>query len=96
MNKNKIFDLNQELTSYCKSDVYILTKSCLIYRDLFFEVTKCSKFKDDKGIDPFFWSLNIASVCNLIYRRNFMPPKSIAIIPEYGLNLGQNHSHKQV
>jgi len=25
-----------------------------------------------------------------------MPSKSIAIIPEYGLNLGQNHSHKQI
>jgi hypothetical protein len=48
------------------------------------------------GIDPFVQCLTIASVCNFIYRRNFMKPQTIAIIPEYGLNLGRNHSHKQL
>jgi hypothetical protein len=35
-------------------------------------------------------------VCNYIYRRTFMREKTIPIIPEYGLNLGRNHSHKQL
>jgi hypothetical protein len=76
--------------------VDILTKSCLTYRDLFIEVTKSDKKDNDEGIDPFAKCLTIASVCNYIYRRNFMREKTIPIIPEYGLNLGRNHSHKQL
>ena len=93
---DKNFNLQEELVKYCLSDVDILTKSCLTYRDIFMEATKSDKIENDCGIDPFMKCLTIASVCNFIYRRNFMPEKSIAIIPEYGLNLGRNHSHKQL
>jgi hypothetical protein len=40
----------------------------------------------DTGIDPFRTSITIASLCNLIYRRNFMPENSIPIIPSNGFN----------
>ena len=94
--KNKLFDLQRELTDYCISDVDILAKSCLTYRDIFLDVTRSENIENDIGIDPFQHCLTIASVCNLVYRRNFMISKTIALIPEYGLNMGQNHSHKQL
>jgi hypothetical protein len=94
--KDKLFDLQKELEEYCISDVDILSKSVLTYRDIFLEVTKSALIENDTGIDPFQSCLTIASVCNLVFRRNFMKPKTIAIIPEYGLNMGMNHSHKQL
>jgi len=42
------------------------------------------KSSEDIGIDPFLHNVTIASFCNLLYRRNFMPQDSIAIIPENG------------
>jgi hypothetical protein len=94
--KNNLFDLKKELEEYCISDVDILSKSVLTYRDIFLEVTKSQQIEDDNGIDPFQSCLTIASVCNLVFRRNFMKPKTIALIPEYGMNMGMNHSHKQL
>ena len=37
--KNKTFDLQTELLMYCKSDVDILVKSCLKFRELFMMIT---------------------------------------------------------
>ena len=94
--KDKLFGL--QLKDYCISDVDILAKSCLTYRDIFLDVTRSEHIENDIGdkSDPFQHCFTIASVCNLVYRRNFMKTKTIALIPEYGLNLGQNHSHKQL
>ena len=94
--KDQSFDLQKELEDYCISDVDILSKSVLTYRDIFLEVTKSDLIENDCGIDPFQSCLTIASICNLVYRRNFMKQKTIALIPEYGLNMGMNHSHKQL
>ena len=96
LQKDKVFNLSKEITTYCISDVDILSKSCLSYRDIFLEATKCEKIIDDIGIDPFQNCLTIASVCNLVFRRNFMIENTIAVLPEYGLNMGENHSHKQL
>ena len=73
-----------------------MAKSCLIYRDIFLDVTRLEQIENNIVIDPFKHCLSIASVCYLVYRRNFMKSKTIALIPKYGLNLGQNHSHKQL
>lgn len=45
------------------------------FRDLFMEVTT---------VDPFERSLTIASACNLVYRKLFLKPNSIAIVPHNG------------
>jgi len=42
--KGKIFDFKQKLYEYCKSDVDILRKGCLKYRELFIDIA---------NIDPF-------------------------------------------
>jgi hypothetical protein len=72
---NYVFNFQQEILSYCRSDVDILRRCCLEFRELFRDVT---------DIDPFEKCLTIASACNLVYRTNFLQEDTIAIIPLHG------------
>ena len=67
---NYVFDFRKEITSYCRSDVDILAKCCLLYREM---------FKDQTGIDPFDKALTIASYCLQVYRTKFLEKDTIAI-----------------
>ena len=89
---NQQFDNKKELEDYCVSDVDILTEGCLKFRKIIMDQTKLNP--QDEGVGPFRVSITIASLCNYIFRRNFMKPKSIAIIPENGYNPKQNTSKK--
>jgi hypothetical protein len=53
-------------------------------------------YDKDEGIDPFLKSLTLPSACHLLYRRNFMKPRSIALIADYGFDPTQKYSHKQI
>lgn len=90
--KDETFNLKQELLEYCKSDVDILAKASLIFRKLFMNLTK--KDSADSGVDPFQCALTIASACHLVYRRNFMPKDSIALIPDFGYQHSESTSYK--
>ena len=89
--KDKIFDLQKELESYCQSDVDILVKSCLIFRELFMMISISDDYP--KGIDPFINSLTMPSACHDVYRKLFMLENSIALIPDFGY---QNHESTSV
>ena len=65
-----VYDFQQELVSYCQSDVKLLKEGFLKFRTLIKKV--CS------GIDPFEVACTAASACNYIYRQLFMPKDSIA------------------
>ena len=93
-NKHKIFDQKYELESYCISDVNILMEGCLKFRSIVMEQTKLNN--DDIGVDPFRVAITLASLCNHIYRRNFMNEDTIAVIPENGYNPKQNSSKKAI
>ena len=67
---NYVFDFRKEITSYCRSDVDILAKCCLLYREM---------FKDQTGIDPFDKALTIASYCQQVYCTKFLQKDTIAI-----------------
>lgn len=90
--RNEIFDFKQELVDYCKSDVDILAKACLMFRKLFMDITKTTS--DDLGVDPFQTCLTIASACHLVYRRNFMRRQVIALIPDFGYQKSEPSSYK--
>ncbi|XP_052817114.1 uncharacterized protein LOC128243395 [Mya arenaria] len=81
IHKNDAFDFQYELLKYCRSDVDILRKCCLKFRELFQDITHKN---DIPGIDPFEKCLTIASACNLVFRRNFLEHESIGIIPSHG------------
>ena len=65
----------QEILTYGRSDVDILRRCCLEFRQLF------CKFTD---IDPFEKSLTIASACNMVFRTNYLETDTIAVIPPQG------------
>ena len=67
---NYVFDFAKEITEYCASDVDILRRSCMEFREL---------FRNSTGIDPFEKCLTIASACQLVYRTNFLKENTIAI-----------------
>ncbi|XP_054291039.1 uncharacterized protein LOC129005984 [Macrosteles quadrilineatus] len=69
------FNLKKELLEYCMSDVDILAQACIKFRSLLLE--QCN-------VDPFLESLTIASACNLAFRRNFLKPNTIGLIPKNG------------
>ena len=92
--KNQTFNLQEELLSYCKSDVDILVKSCLKFRELFMMITTSDDFT--KGIDPFINSLTMPSACHDVYRKLFMPENSIALIPDFGYQNQESTSVKAI
>ena len=65
--------MKREIVEYCRSDLDILRRGCLEFQQLFLETT---------GIDPFASCITIASACNLIYRKSFLKPEIIAILPQ--------------
>jgi len=57
---------------YCKSDVDILRRGCMKFRELFIQIA---------NIDPFQY-ITIASVCQAIYRSEFLPENTIGFCDE--------------
>ena len=71
--ENYVFDFKKEILEYCRSDVEIRRRGIMKLREDFIEL---------ENIDPLRY-ITIASVCMTIYRSNYMPNKTIAIVPEY-------------
>ncbi len=61
------FDFRSEILRYCSSDVDILRRGCIQFRDLFLETT---------GVDPFS-KVTIAAACLQVFKSSFMTPNSI-------------------
>jgi len=70
--KNKTFNFRKEIYKYCKSDVNIFRSGCMKFRELFIQIAT---------IDPFQY-ITIASVCQAIYRSEFVPENTIGICDE--------------
>ena len=73
--KQVIFNMEEELLKYCRSDVDILKRCCLNFT------------KTVKGlckINPFEHCITIAFFCNLIFHTMFFKKETIAIIPHVG------------
>ena len=69
---NYVFNFKEEIIKYCRSDVDILRKCCLEFREMLRGVT---------DIDPFEKCLTIASACHEVYRTNFLEKDTIAVFP---------------
>ena len=70
--ENYVFNFKNELREYCRSDVDILRRSMLKFREDFIEL---------ENIDPLQY-ITIASVCMTIYRCNYMPNNEIAVVKD--------------
>ena len=69
--KHKISDLIIELEEYCRSDVDILLKSCLKFRELFMLIT--TTVDSPRSIDPFISCLTMPSVCHKVDSLHLFP-----------------------
>lgn len=75
--KNEVFDFQKELREYCISDVDILRKGCMKFREIMLSVTSTKKINDKgetmehPGLDPFD-HVTIASACQAVYRELFL------------------------
>jgi len=90
--KDKHFNMQSELKSYCWSDVMLLANGMNKFRKDVIESTKIDE--QDSGVDPFQVSITIASLCNHIFRRNNLEKGTIAVIPEKGYNAETKQSFK--
>ena len=73
VDNNYVFDFRNEIIKYCRSDVDILAKCCLLYREM---------FKDQTGIDPFDKATTIASYCQQVYCTNYLEKDTIALLSQ--------------
>ena len=67
---NYLYDFRKEIIKYCRSDVDILHKCCLLFREM---------FRKETDLDPFDNSLTIASYCHEVYRTNFLKKDTVAV-----------------
>ena len=72
---NYVFDFTQEILTYGRSDVDILRRFSLEFRELFCPIPE---------IDPFEKCLTIASACNMVFRTHYLEKDTIAVIPPQG------------
>lgn len=79
----KIFNFREQLVTYCRADVAILTECCLKFRELFIKETT---------LDPFENSITIASACMKVFRSLFLKKNTIGLIPIGGYNKKEKHS----
>ena len=73
VNEKYVFYFQKEIIEYCRSDIDILRRGVMELIEDFINL---------ENIDPLHY-ITIDSVCMTIYHSNYMPKKTIAIVPEY-------------
>ena len=84
-NANYVFNFREEILKYCRSDVDILRRCVMKFRDQFIAITQ---------IDPLKRCITIASGCNLTFRAKFLQEDTIGIIPPCGYQPERKYSIK--
>ncbi len=82
--RNTVLNFKREFEDYCWSDCLLLQSGCLQFSKLARESSKLND--NDPGFDPLVNFITLASACNMLYRRNYMPIDKIATLPQIGYN----------
>lgn len=77
------FDFQKEIVEYCRSDVDILRRCCLEFKQLMEETC---------NLDPFKYCITIASACNYVFRQEFLEEETIGLVPSQGYQPARKHS----
>ena len=88
---NYVFDFQEEILKYCRSDVDIMAECCKLYREMFMQVTDTTN--DETGLDPFDSAITIAAYCMQVYRTKFLKKDTIALLPQHQ-ELKRKQSHE--
>ena len=91
VDNNYVFDFQQEILKYCRSDVDILAECCKLYREMFRLATDTTN--DETGLDPFDSATTIAAYCMQVYRAKFLRKDTIALLPQHQ-ELKRKQSHE--
>ncbi|KAK5650251.1 hypothetical protein RI129_001280 [Pyrocoelia pectoralis] len=78
-----VFRMVEEIINYCVTDVKILLKGCIRFWNI---------FKSSNYVDPFTEACTIASACNKVFRRRFLKPNTIGLIPVGGYRMADTQS----
>ena len=78
-----VFNFETEIEEYCRSDVDILRRCCLQFKQLMEEVC---------NLDPFKHCVTIASACNRVFRQEFLEENTIGLIPAQGYQPTRKYS----
>ena len=73
--EGKSWNFQQEMLSYCKSDVQLLREGCLKF---------AQDTKNEAGFNPLTQCITIASTCHYFWHNYQMQPKTIAVEPVNG------------
>ena len=73
------------LQKYCQDDVTVLRQACQIFR---------SDFNEVGNVDAFLESCTIASACNKVFRKRFLKPETIGLIPSGGYSCNRKYNKK--
>ena len=82
-NEDFLFDFEKEIEEYCRSDVDILRRCCLKFKELM--ETTC-------GLHPFKYCVTIACACNRVFRQQFLREEPIGLIPPQGYQPARKYS----
>ncbi|KAF4529593.1 hypothetical protein B566_EDAN017876 [Ephemera danica] len=80
----KVFDFKRDIVEYCRADVSVLRRGVTAYCQLCREIAK---------VDPLRETITLASVCLLAFRRSFLTPDTLGLIPHGGYRLRDKQSH---
>ena len=72
---NAVFDFQEELLKYCRSDVKLLKEGCLKF---------LQEFKEIAGFNPLIQSVSIASACNYFWCKEKLEEDLFALEPSGG------------
>lgn len=80
---NYIYNNQNELIEYCKQDVELLRQGCVKFMTDFIELL---------DVNPFLEAFTLAQACLIVYRKWFMKPKTLGIVPADNYHSRQNRS----
>ena len=82
-----LFDYKADLLQYCINDCDILRKACLIFRELYLTTAYT---------DPWAETITLTHACSTVFRKCFLQPDTIALIPHHGYTSPRRYSTKGI
>ena len=79
----EIFDFQHELERYCINDVLVLRLCVEEFRKMFSELGE---------VDPILESYTLTHACSLVYRKKYLEPETMGIIPPWGYKSAKQYS----
>jgi hypothetical protein len=87
VNSGLLFNYKTHLLEYCINDCDILRIACLLYRELYLTTGYT---------DPWSEAVTLTHACSIVFRKRFLKPETIALIPHHGYTSPRAFSTKGV